>query len=463
MLYLTPLEISQNDELASTLLESFSYDEGKHLITWNVRKGIRFSDGSEITPEDVAFSVARMAYTRPLFPVIQYIEGLSEWIKRPSALESLPSGIQVTGQKIQIHLTRNVSHPLFRFCLELFSIIPKSSVDLKTNKLKKSRPLTSGYYELVSQRSEGWLFKRREGFQKIYGHNAPPQVLFQFKPATEVVALTKKLGSKAVIATNEGLFSPTEIDAIRESAEIRAAPSSRFGMLLLNPNVPPFDKKECRRAFAIVFRDELALQNLAQFQIESSIFTKILPGYLTKADLDGPNPKSSSECEKMFKGVKIEWASVRNLPNYIFETTMKRTIQRLGMAGAKFKEVETKITMTNLFFDNKIGMIPVSSGFWPLDPAGDLQMLFTPNLHKVLAFVSTNNRLQSLIQKTGSETNPKERVKLFEAVNRHLHDEALLNAYVHFRRFFIIHKTHRLNDIPLAITSAAPWQVFEQP
>ena len=461
MLYLTPLEISKSDELTSSILESFKYDEKIHVITWIVRKGLKFSDGTEITTADVAFSVARMAYTRPLFPVIQHIEGLDEWRKQPTALESLPSGIRIDGQKIQIQLSRNVTHPLFRFCLELFSIAPKSSIDLKTNKLKNKRVPTSGYYTLVKDDADGWLFEKRAAFQTIHGAGAPNQILFQFKPSTEVLSLAKKIDSQTVIASNEGLFAPNELASIREVADTRSAPSSRFGALLLNPHTPPFDKKECREFFAATFRSVLAKENFTQFQIESSVFTKILPGYLKHHDLAKDQPKASASCIADLKTAKIEWASVKGLPNFIFETAMKKTLATLGMQNVTYHQLNTKAEMADLLQQNRVGMIPVATGFWPLDPAGDLQMLFTPNLHKVLSFVSADDSLQNLIHHIQDSTDPKQRAKLFEAVNRYLFDEAKFNVYVHFRRFFVTSKTHSLKDIPLAITSAAPWQVFE--
>ena len=71
MIYLTPVQITKDNDLASFVLESFSYDEKTKTINWKVKAGLKYSDGSEITSEDVAFSVARMAHKRPKFPVIE--------------------------------------------------------------------------------------------------------------------------------------------------------------------------------------------------------------------------------------------------------------------------------------------------------------------------------------------------------------------------------------------------------
>lgn len=460
MLYLTPLEISSKDALVSTVLESFKYDERHQRMTWVVRKGLTFSDGQLITPTDVAFGVARMAYKRPGFPVIEHIKGLTEWIKQPMALETFPVGIKVTGQKVEIEFARPVLHPLFRFCLELFSIIPKSSVDLKENKLKQPRPPSSGYYELVNQDASGWLFKKRANLTAIHGEKAPPQILFQFKPSTDLVAFSREIDANTVAASNEGLFTPNELSEITRNTEMRSAPSSRYGGMYLNPNVAPFGKKECRQLFAHAFRTALESEHYEGFQCESSIFTKIMPGYLKPTELAKGLPKFSNECREALKNATFQWGLVKGMRNFYFETAMRKAIAALGMEKVTYRELESKKEAYDLFFDGKIAVIFGASGFWPVDPAGDLQMLFTPNLHKALAFISHDEEFQRLIKKLQVEMDAKKRVALFETINRHLYDEALFNAYAHFRRFLITSKTHSLKDIPLAITSAAPWQVF---
>ena len=122
MIYTTPLEINRENKLSSLVLESFAYDAKTMTITWIAKKGLKFNDGSDLDVEDIAFAVSRMAFTRPQFPVIENIVGLDKWLKEPHPLKSLPSGIQIEGNIIKIKLTKAHEHPLFRFCLEIFSI-----------------------------------------------------------------------------------------------------------------------------------------------------------------------------------------------------------------------------------------------------------------------------------------------------------------------------------------------------
>ena len=105
MLYLTPLQITKDNDLASSVLESFSYDEKTKTIYWKVKSGLKFSDASEITADDVAFSVTRMAHKRPKFPVVESIEGLDSWLKQKVPLKTFPSGIKVSVSRFFVNQT----------------------------------------------------------------------------------------------------------------------------------------------------------------------------------------------------------------------------------------------------------------------------------------------------------------------------------------------------------------------
>ena len=87
MLYATPIEITDKDVLASHVLSSYKYDKSKFIITWKLKSGIKYSDGSIVKPSDIAFAVARSAYTRPDLPVLYAIKGLSVWLKTKNPLE----------------------------------------------------------------------------------------------------------------------------------------------------------------------------------------------------------------------------------------------------------------------------------------------------------------------------------------------------------------------------------------
>jgi hypothetical protein len=107
------------------------------------------------------------------------------------------------------------------------------------------------------------------------------------------------------------------------------------------------------------------------------------------------------------------------------------------------------------------GTYPVAvsaSGFWAQDPVGDLSMLFTKNLHRVLSFLWNDSEMYKNISELEAEINPVLIKSLMEKFNRHIYDQSLIAPVSHFRRLYISADTTEKLDIPQAITSPAPWQ-----
>ena len=194
MIYSTPLEIDASDRITSLVLEKFNYDKKTQTIHWTVKKGLKYSNGDEITVSDVAFSVLRMALARPKFPVIDLIAGLNEWIGQASPLTTMPKGITIHGQDIAIKLTKDHPHPLFRFCLELFSIIPKKC----------------GRYTIESRKENIIQFKKRSEM------SGPEAISFKYVSAVQLPLELARLSSNSVIAGNESMYSFDDLEKFRK-------------------------------------------------------------------------------------------------------------------------------------------------------------------------------------------------------------------------------------------------------
>ncbi len=455
MIYATPLEISEANQLSSHVLESFQYDSSTRTIQWVVKSGLKYDDGTPITPDDVAFSVARMAYTRPQFPVVESIEGVEKWSKSKGALKSFPSGIGVKGQTVSIKLTNNIEHPLFRFCLELFSIIPKKCVDTESNKITCKEIPSSGYYR-IAEKSKGTILFAKRDDAKIDGLKVPAKVRFEYISAEDLPKSFGSLDDMTVFAGNEVTYPSAELQNIEEKFQTKFTPASRFSVLLLNPKIAPFKDKKCRQYFAKSFRESYSEIAGKSQPLEASIFTKILPGYLSVKELGGDkqfSEKDIAECKSAFAKAKIGWGYAEGEMRTIFIDTLKKTFEKIEVRPSDPTVAANRKDLADSFADGKISVLSGSSGFWALDPSGDMKMLFTPNLHKALKFVSDDTKLQKMISELDSGT--------YAQVNRYLYDEAMFNVYSHLRRFFASPSKKLLVDVPFAITSPAPWQVFK--
>jgi len=121
--------------------------------------------------------------------------------------------------------------------------------------------------------------------------------------------------------------------------------------------------------------------------------------------------------------------------------------------------LKSRAEFDTLFESGKISISYGGSGFWAQDAAGDLQMLFTPGLHKSLDFVTQDPTLQLLIKQLKDDAATKSR---YTEINQYLHDEALFNVYSHVRRFFVSKQSSSNLNLPFAITSPFPWHLFEE-
>lgn len=456
MIYSTPLEASEENQLASQVLSSFKYDKATKTMEWFVKEGIQFSDGSPITADDIVFAVARMAYERPKFPVIQAIKGVQSWAESKKGVDSYPDGLTVSGNKISIQFAEDVSHPMFRFCLEIFSIIPKRCVDLKTNKLICDKIPSSGHYEIESSENGRYSFVRRKS-QPHDGFMAPQRIKFDYMtPEQFSQNKASVLKQGVIVAGNEIQYSAEDLKSIKETSVIKFLPASRFGALMFNHHAAAFKDRKCRLYFANIFREINA--KISNQEIEGSIFTKVLPGYESFDALEKANSLSEQDqenCRAHFAKIKIEWGHTNKEQASLFVNVLKKTLEQIGAKESVPRIFETRLELANAYAEGSIGVMGSSSGFWALDPAGDIKMLFTPNMHKLLSPITEDSKLQSLLGQVD------ESVDAYKNVNRYLFQDAKFNVYNHPRRFFVAHDKDTLTDFPFALTYPSPWQVFK--
>lgn len=454
MIYHTPLEIDASDTISSQVLDSFKYDKKTKTITWVAKKNLSYKDGTSLTTGDIVLSVTRMLFTRPQFPVIESIEGKDEWLKQESPLSKLPKGIKVNGNEISISLTKDYPHPLFRFCLELFSIIPQKCVDLKSNKLLCDRPPESGRFLIAEKTDKSIVFTSRA--------NKDEQINFKYISAVDLSKNLPQISSESVVAGNESMFSKEDLSSFRKLDAFYYLPASRFSVLQLNPDIAPFDDKLCRLYFAKQFRNEYEKLTKDYSPAESSIFTKIIAGYMPRKDLESAEldkiKKSDFEsCLLRLRKKEIAWAFVENEVNSAFVSALKNTFKTLDLKNRP-TQLKSRKELAGKFVSGEVAIFNGASGFWANDPLGDLKMLFTPNLHKPLNYISKDQTLQNQIEECIK--NPSNKSNLLR-VNQYLHDQGLFNVYTHVRRFYFSKDSKKLKQIPQGSAAPNPWQVLE--
>ncbi len=451
MLYATPLEIDKNNLLASYVLKSFSYDEAKQKISFEVRGDLKYSDGSGLTPEDVALSIARTAYFRPDFPVVKHIKGVKEWALAKRGISTWPSGMNLAGQTITIDLDQKLANPLFRFCLELFSIIPKACLNMETANLTCEIAPSSGYFVIKSKSVNEIVFEKRKQLIKPVGEINFETITFKFKTISD--ACREEIAQNQIIAASEIDYLAAGCESLIKPEQVHWMPSARFLVLRFNPEVQLFKSKEARHYFSEVIRAVLKEKN-GDLIVEKSLFPKLLPGYLDSEQLRF----ESKDLSSLFKAVKIKLPQIKSFGSLIFDSIIEAA-QRLGMNVELVPEPPMGKVIDS-FLSGEYPVIAGSSGFWAQDPIGDVAMWFTKNLHKPMKFIWSDASVYKQIADLENEVYPQNIKIKMENFNRYLFEESLISPVMHFRRCFISNLGVSDITLPQAITSPAPWQIM---
>ena len=456
MLYATPIEISASNRLESSVLKSFSYDQKTQTILFELNQSATFSDGLPVTINDISIAILRLALNRPYFPVVRYIEGLEPWTKLKQPLRARPKGITHDQNTLRIHLTKNLTNALFRFTLEIFSIIPEHCLDLDTGKLTCKVPTPSGHFTIQAETSDSTMFRRRHA-KTPYGESLPETLKITYLAAGRS-DLEKEIDSSTVVVGWESSLRDPSQKALKNYS-VRWLPRSWFTSLVLNPNVPPFDSVECRRQFAAAFRKKFHSLNDPDNEMEGSQFTSILPGYLSLKSLNEALPTGKAvNCAEKLRSAPIKWAAVGG-PSTPFRTTIVETLKDLGHPDVTAVTKQKYDDVLSSFLGNETSILGYSSGFWAQDPIGDLQMYFTPGLHPILNFVTSDLKLQGMLANLdqGGEEDLKPKM---QEINQYLFDQAISNVVAHVRKFYLAKNEKIISDPSFALSSPAPWQLF---
>ncbi len=240
-------------------------------------------------------------------------------------------------------------------------------------------------------------------------------------------------------------------------------PSARIALNLLNPNVGAFKNKNCRLIFAEAYRKAFASLATTGFKVESSLFTEVLPGYSNSSDLkkhgfDQISENEKSECMSLLKASPPTWAETGDASDAIYRIIAEKTFDILDIPKPQPAKLKSRKEETEAFIKGEVSIMGASTGFWALDPAGDIQMLLTPNMHKLLQFVSNDDLAQNLIKdlKKGNDNKPD----AFKKLNQYIFNEGKFNVFAHVRRFYASDSLSNISELPVSITSPAPYQVF---
>lgn len=451
MLYSPPFEISKDGQITSYILKSFQMSESGLVLQMQIDSNRKYSDGSNITANDLALSILRMALARPEFPVINSIDGINEWKNKTSPLRSLPAGISTLGNQITIRFTSPQRQALFRLSLELFSVIPTNCIDLDTSKLVCDHPPESGRYRLANKITFGANLSRIDFVSSDESQKTPKNISISYI-GNKIIDDFLKTYPGAIVHTSDLDHSILEIKDFSKNHKVFETPKAWFGVLVMSKYSSVFDHENDRILFRNRFLNNLSKsQHMITFDIETSLFTEIMPGFV------GKKLEISTSVNLSNKKKVLRWVS-RGISNEVVIKSLNDTCAEFSIECEKVPIEKYK---SSNFNDGSIDLLFGKTGFWAKDPLGDLKMLFTPNLHQDLKGIWSDTELLGRINQA-AVLEGNDLSAALKNINSMIYSTGLFNVFAHFKYYYLTDEI-RAKDIPWipqSITEPYPWYLF---
>jgi peptide/nickel transport system substrate-binding protein len=195
-----------------------------------IRKGVKFHDGSELTAEDVKFSLDRAIATTAVAYIVDFI-----------------SSVTVENQYTVLVTTKAPYGPALRnLAVPFAAIVPKSYVEADPDALL-SRPVGSGPYKFVSWSQSDSV--RLEAFDEYFGEKAKTKNLLM-KVIPEASQRTIALETGEIDLAYDVTVNDLKILEADENLEVFKAPSLSCYYISFNMRKSPFNNKLVRQALS---------------------------------------------------------------------------------------------------------------------------------------------------------------------------------------------------------------------
>ena len=233
---------AETGELENQICESY---EQKDEITYvfKIRQGIKFHDGTELTAEDVKFSLDRAIASAAVSYVCDFIDTVTI----------------VDDYTVEVVLDAPYAPALRNLAVPFTAIIPKAAVEADEEAFILN-PIGSGPYKFVEW-NQGDSVKL-EAFDEYYA-GAPATKNLIMKVVPEAAQRTIALETGEIDIAYDIL--PNDLDKVRENADLQLfeAPSLTCYYVSLNMNKAPLDDVRVRTAINLAIDREAIVDAIA--------------------------------------------------------------------------------------------------------------------------------------------------------------------------------------------------------
>jgi ABC-type transport system substrate-binding protein len=420
------LGVDINGRIQPNLAESWTISDTGRVYTFNLRRGVKFHDGREMTGEDVRYAITYAmnpkngTYGQSMLAPVERVEtegkhSVKIFLKKPSPpfLASLTD-------------------------IQAFSVVPKESLPEGISKLDRFPPGTGPFKVVEWQPGQRFLFER---FNDYWGHKAfVDRLILRTIPDNVIRFTAVQTGDVDMIEYTPFEWVKQVVDGKVKGLHLVKAPYASFRRIVFNVAAPPFDNKKMRQAVAYAI-DKKELMHAGFFGYGEPVDQRYPAGHTGFIEGFPPQNRDLTKAAALLKeaGYKGEPITVDSYPGEY--EPMIATLQ------AQLKKIGMNIKIENIDFGAHRARI--RSGDYTLNVTGgnletDIYEAYGANRRCESDLKKRRNNLsghcdkevEALLDKAEQELDNTKRRELIKQI-LHKHFEDVAEIYIGFApRFF---------------------------
>lgn len=314
------LGVDITGKIQPSLAESWAISENGRVYTFNLRRGVKFHDGRDMTGEDVRYSVLyamnpkNSAYGQSMLAPVERVE--------------------TDGKQMVRFVLKKPSPPFLASLTDIqpFAVVPKESLPEGVSKIDRFPPGTGPFKVLEWQPGQRFLFER---FADYWGQKAfIDRLIMRTIPDGAIRFTAVQTGDVDMIEFTPFEWVKQVTDGKIKALQTVKAPYASFRRIVFNVAAAPFNNKKMRQAIAYAI-DKKELMEAGFFGFGEVVDQRYPASYSWFIEGFPPQSRDLAKAAALLKeaGYKGEPIAVNSYPGEYepMITTLQAQLKKVGI------------------------------------------------------------------------------------------------------------------------------------
>ena len=411
------------------IAEDWQVDKSGKVWRFRVKKGLKFEDGTPITPEAVLENFRRIFWLTKDDDLA--LNSLLPGVKERKRYEDPIPGLHVDGDSLVFEFTRRPRNLFETIEQPVYGIANPKCFGAGGGWKEPFCLAESGAYRVKSVSAEKVVLQSRHAYPAV--SDAPETVEILALGMNDNLIDTLAAGYGDIALTQRFAISRETISEMEgRGLKMVDAPPTEMHFVQLNAGRAPFSDKLLRQSVRDVFQD--LLRRNRDFSAEIATDPSFIPrggiGYRTFAPPAAPRARV-----KRHAAVEVLLYPIARYPSprdqkiqVALEASLLDALRQHGLEPRITRYADRSPAIARLR-SGDFDVIVRGTALLADDPYADLRMMF---MSKVGALIpDPSGTVPALIKQAEANDDPEERRKLVERINASVYDEASIVTFAH--------------------------------